>query len=244
VKDVFVITQCRLSSARLKNKIILPLNSSSVLNFLLKRLKKIKCEKVICAIADEPGKNKIIKIAKKAKVNYRVGSRDNVLERIYNTAKHFKAKIIIRITSDCPLVDPDLVNSGLKLFLKGKYDYLSNNLIPSWPHGLDFEIFTFKCLERNYKNSKNSKNNKDIEHVTYSIRRNKKIRRKNIICPEKLDRYYRWTLDTPKDYLFIKKLLKKTKKTINPLNWKKILLFLKKNKNIQNINGSDHHFYF
>jgi spore coat polysaccharide biosynthesis protein SpsF (cytidylyltransferase family) len=133
---------------------------------------------------------------------------------------------------------------GLKLFLKGKYDYLSNNLIPSWPHGLDFEIFTFKCLEKNYKNNKNSKNNKDIEHVTYSIRRNKKIRIKNIICPEKLDRYYRWTLDTPKDYLFIKKLLKKTKKTINPLNWKKILFFLKKNKNIQNINGSDHHFYF
>ena len=244
MKNIVTIIQCRLSSSRLENKIILPLNNSSVLDFLLKRLKKIKCEKIICAIADEPGKSKIIKIVKNAKVDYTTGSKENVLERIYKTAKYFKAKTIIRVTSDCPLIDPDIINYGLKLFLKEKYDYLSNNLNPSWPHGLDFEIFTFKCLERNYTKNKNNKNKKDAEHVTYSIRKNDKIRKKNIFCPIKLDRYYRWTLDTPKDYLFIKTLLKKSRDSIKGLNWKSILLFLKKNKYIQNINGSDHHFYF
>ena len=241
MKDIFVITQCRLSSSRLKNKILLPLNNSTVLDFFLNRVKKITCEKVLCAVADEFGKKKIIRVLKNAKVEYLVGSKDNVLERIYKTAKKFKAKVIIRITSDCPLIDPNLVNYGLKLFLKNKYDYLSNNLTPSWPHGLDFEIFTFDCLEKNFKKNKNKK---DLEHVTYSIRQNKNLRKKNIFCTRKLYRYYRWTLDTPKDYLFIKKVTSKFKKSNSNMSWDKILDFLEKNKDIQNINGSDHHFYF
>ena len=68
MKDIFVITQCRLSSSRLKNKILLPLNNSTVLDFFLNRVKKITCEKVLCAVADEFVKKKIIRVLKNAKV--------------------------------------------------------------------------------------------------------------------------------------------------------------------------------
>ena len=107
---------------------------------------------------------------------------------------------------------------------------------------MDFEILTFDALKEAYYKSKT---NSQKEHVTKFIRNSNKFKKFNLKSNLKLNRYFRWTLDTKKDYLFIKKVYNLYLKKNNfDTNWKNLHSFLLKNKNIQNINGSDHHFYF
>jgi len=172
--DFALIIQCRVSSSRLPKKILLKLGKNTLLEFLLNNLKKIKNLKIICAIAKEKGNKKLKDILNKNQINFYEGSVDNVLQRYYMAAKKFNCKKnIIRITSDCPLVDVGLIKKGINLFKNKKIDYLSNNLEPSFPHGLDFEIFTFKALEESIKQSTKKS---EKEHVTEYI---KKIKFKN-----------------------------------------------------------------
>lgn len=242
MNDFALIIQCRLSSNRLPNKILLKLGPNTLLEFLLNNLKKLKNLELICAIAKEKNNKKLKDILRRNNIKFHEGPVNNVLKRFYITAKKYNCKKnIIRITSDCPLIDTDLLKKGIRLFQENKVDYISNNIEPSFPHGLDFEIFTFKALENAFKNS-NKKSEK--EHVTEYIKKNKKFKKINIKSQIKLDRYYRWTIDTKLDYKFVKVLYEKflIKKKI--FNWIQILNFLKKNQEIQQINASNHHFYF
>lgn len=238
---ISVIVQCRLSSTRLKNKILLKVDKKTFLEILIERLKKINANKIILIIADEKNKNKIIKIAKNNKINFFVGSKNNVLHRTIKAAEKFKSQILIRITSDCPLIDPYLVNRGIKYFMKKKLDHLCNNSPPSWPHGLDFEIFKLKDLK---KTLNNKTSNSEKENVTEKLRKLKRMKSYNMKCNYKFNKYYRWTLDTNKDYMFFKKLFKKYPRIKKDFNFRHLYIFLKKNSFIQNINASTHHFYF
>ena len=165
MKKIAVISQCRLGSKRLTSKILLKINNEYLINLFTKRLKKINCEKIILAIANEKNKNKLIKKINKNKVEIFVGSQKNLLKRYYDCAKFYKLDIIIRITSDCPLIDPYLVNKGIKLFKKKKIDYLSNNLPRSWPHGLDYEVFTFETLKKTYFSTKKNTKLNMLHHI-------------------------------------------------------------------------------
>ena len=236
-----IVVQCRLSSTRLKNKILLKIQKKSLLEILIDRLKKIKADKIVLIIAKEKNYEKLVKIAKKKGVNFYIGSKNNVLLRTINAAKKFKLKSLIRITSDCPLIDPYLVNKGISIYNNRKLDHLCNNSPPSWPHGLDFEIFPLKKLEKTYLGF-TSKSEK--ENVTEKLRKEKNLKKYNLKCRTKLDRYYRWTLDTYNDYLFFNKLFKKLPKINKDFKSNVIFKYLKKNQKIQNINASSHHFYF
>ena len=240
--DFAVIVQCRVSSTRLPKKILLKLGKKTLLEFLLNNLKKIENLKIICAIAKEKGNKELKDILNKNQINFYEGSVDNVLHRYYMAAKKFNCKKnIIRITSDCPLIDVGLIKKGINLFMKRKIDYLSNNLEPSFPHGLDFEIFTFKALEETIKQCTKKS---EKEHVTEYIKKNKKFKKINLKNNIKLDKYYTRTVDTNLDYKFIKVLYREflIKKKI--FNWVQVLNFLKKNNKINQINASTHHFYF
>ena len=236
-----IVVQCRLSSTRLKNKILHKIQNKTLLEILIERLKKINADKIVLLIAKEKNSEKIVKIAKKMNVNFYIGSKKNVLLRTINGAKKFRLKNLIRITSDCPLIDPFIVNKGIGIYNKKKLDHLCNNAPPSWPHGLDFEIFSLKKLE---KTNKGFTNASEKENVTEKLRREKKLKKYNLKCHLKLNRYYRWTLDTHNDYLFFKKLFEKLPIINKYFKSVLILNFLKKNPKIQNINASTHHFYF
>lgn len=229
-----VLVQCRLSSQRLPEKILKKINSKTIIEILIERLKKVDCDKVILVIANENNKEKLVKIAKKNKIDFFLGSKKNVLKRYYLAAKKFKIKNIVRVTSDCPLIDPKLINQGIKVYKKKKLDYLSNNLKISWPHGLDYEVFNFKALKLAHFKSSNSY---EKEHVTPYIKRSNRLKKFNIENKKiNLDKYYRWTLDTQIDYDFLKALFKKNKRILKKFDWLYLLSFLKKNPVIQTIN--------
>jgi len=233
---VAIITQCRVSSTRLPNKLLLKIKNFKIIDFFLKRIKKIKVDLIICAVANEKNNENLLRAISKNNVEIFLGSKNNVLKRTYLAAKKYKIKTVVRITSDCPLIDPSLVNKGLKIFKKKKLSYLSNNSPRTWPHGLDFEIFDIKLLKLAYLNGKlpNEK-----EHVTPYFKKIKKIKKFNLKNKIILDRYYRWTLDTKDDLIFFRKLINKYPQISKKYNWLNLYKYLKKYPQIQSLNTSD-----
>jgi len=229
-----IIIQARLESNRLKGKILKKINNKEILLIMIERLKKFKSNIIINISKKNP--DKLINFCKKNKIKYFVGSDNNVLKRYYDCATKYKSKVIVRIPSDCPLIDPKILEKGLKLFLTKKYSYVSNIIYPTYIDGNDVEILDYKTLKFIYNRAKT---NFDKEHVTTYLRRNlenskfKKFKFKNFYVNRNLSNRYRYTIDYPEDFFLIKKL-------IDNLgfysNYTKISNFLIKNKKISKIN--------
>ncbi len=203
-KKISIIIQARLGSTRFPKKIMSKVLKKPLILILIERLKRCKeIDDIIVAIPDNKNNDPLFKFLKKNKVKIFRGSEKNTLKRYYFAAKKSKSDYIVRITSDCPLADPLLVDNHVKLFIKNKPDYLSNNLSLSFPHGFDLEIFSFNALSIAFKNAR-SKYEK--EHVTPFIRRHKKFKKMNILLKENFY-FLRLTLDYREDLKVIRKVL-------------------------------------
>ncbi|MDY6894125.1 MAG: glycosyltransferase family protein, partial [Thermotogota bacterium] len=165
-------------------------------------------DEVVIALPDG-GENDII-VATVKKYNDEIiitrGSEDNVLERYYHAAVQANAEVVVRITSDCPLIDPVVADSVIDFFLNNDFDYCSNTLVQTYPRGLDTEVFSFSALERAYNEAKEEY---EKEHVTpYIIENPDKFRLFNV--PNNTDlSHFRWTLDTQEDFDFLEAVYKK-----------------------------------
>ncbi len=201
------ILQARISSTRLPGKILLNGFNKSLLLHTVERLKKSKkLDKIIIATTTLKIDDIIVDICKKNKLNVFRGHPTNLLSRYYNCAIKFKLKNIVRITSDCPLMDYRIIDLMIKKYNEKKIDYLSNIHPPTLPDGFDIEIFTFEALKKTYLSA-----NQDFqkEHVTPFIWDNpKKFLIKNFVYKKIKNLYnkYRLTLDYKEDYYVISKI--------------------------------------
>jgi len=220
-----VIIQARVDSIRFPNKILKKIGNTSAIEFLLKRVKRSKyVDKVIVAIPKNNKNNFLFEFLKKKGEIVFQGSSKNVLNRYYSACKKYNCKNIVRITGDCPFVDPKLVDKCIQLFFKNKVDYLSNVFPPTFPDGLDVEIFSKKVLEKIIK-KKLTKEHK--EHVTSYIRENySQFKILNLKNNKDLSNI-RITLDTEEDLIRLVRISRYLKNNIY-FDWKKIL----KNKDI------------
>ena len=200
-----IIIQAKIDSTRLPGKVLkqLPYGSgTTVLEQVIKRVKRSKKNnEIIVATTKQKKDREIIKIAKKEKVKSFRGSMDNVLERYYEAAKKNNLDIIVRITSDCPCIDFNIIDFFIKKYKEIKVDYISN-LSKTYPLGLDMQIFSFKALKKAYKNAKNDY---EKEHVVPYIHKNPNLFKIfKIKAPEQ---FYapdiRITLDTEEDYALL-----------------------------------------
>ena len=206
------IVQARMGSSRLPGKIIFKLDKKkTVIQFLIERLLKSKnINKVIVATTTNKEDKFLKKHLKKYKCEVFYGPAENVLKRYYLASQKYKAVNIIRITADCPFVDPSLIDKIIKFHNVQKSDYTSNTLLTTFPNGQDIEIFKFDILKDAYKNAKTSY---EKEHVTPFIKNNNLILKKNFKSTINLSSF-RMTLDYYDDFVVIKKLydiLKKRK---------------------------------
>ena len=223
-----VIIQARYSSTRFPGKILYKIGEKTLLEILLLRLKKSKLiDKIIVACSDNKKDNDIINICVKNKFSYFIGSEFNVLDRFYKSALKYKAQNIVRVTSDCPLADPKVLDDLLKLFFKKKVDYASNTNPPSFPDGLDLEVFNFKSLKEAWKNSKKDE---EKEHVTPYIINNKKFKKVNLFSKKNYSKL-RVTLDEKIDLYVLKKIFKSFKNNYF-FSYSNIINLYKKNKMI------------
>lgn len=230
-----IIVEARLGSSRLPNKILYKIKKYTFLEYLIKRLKLVKnAQEIIIATTDNEENDEIIKIAKRNKIKYFKGSEKNVIQRVIKTGKKFSCKNIVRITSDCPIIDPQVVDLAIESFKNNKCDYLSNTIIRSYPDGMDVEVFSLKILKKSYKLARTQKFK---EWTTWSIRQNPdKFKIINIISPKDL----KWpdlglTLDEYKDYCFLKKIILHYKEAFD-FKCSDIIQLLKKNKKWLKIN--------
>lgn len=200
------IIQARTSSTRLPEKVLKELPYASGITCLeqvIRRLKKSKkLNNIIVATTKEKEDNEIINIVKKENVKYFRGSKENVLSRYYFAAKENNIDLVVRITSDCPCIDAEIMDLTIDNHIKRTADYTTNCLVRTYPHGLDVEVFYFNTLEEAYKNA-----TKDYEkeHVTPYIYKNPQIFKINILkAPKELYAPdIRLTLDTEEDYALL-----------------------------------------
>ena len=205
---VVCLVQARVGSTRLPGKILKEICGKTILHHEIDRLKKCKeIDEIVIATTDKEDDDKIVNEAKKLSVKYFRGSENDVLSRFYYSAKENNADIIVRVTSDCPCIDFEILDKML-IYFKDKYkekqvDYLSNTINRTYPRGYDIEIFTFSALEKSYINAKKEY---EREHVTPYIydKTNNFLK----LSFENKDDYseYRVTLDTIEDFIVIKNI--------------------------------------
>ncbi len=233
---ILAITQARYGSTRLPAKVLKEVKGKSLLQIHLERILQSEfISKLIVATTNESGAEYILEIADKAHVTYFQGSTDDVLDRFYHAALPELPDYIVRITSDCPLIDPIEIDKVIRTCISSDYDYVSNTLNPTFPDGVDCEIFKFKALEKAFQEAKLKS---DREHVTPYIWRNSSVKGGNLFkshSVENAEDYssYRITVDTQEDFEVIKKLIEAlgTNKT-----WKEYINYLKAHKEIKALN--------
>ena len=194
---VVAIVQARMGSTRLPNKVMKPITGLPMIELLLSRLAKAKeVDQIIVATSLDQKNLPLIKYVRELGYDCEVGSENDVLDRYLQAAKKHKADVVVRITGDCPLVDPDLVDEVIRQFKSINVDYFSNTIPPTYPDGLDIEVCTFKALEQAHKESTDKF---DREHVTPYLRNPGKYKTGSLQHSEDLSAL-RWTVDELSDF--------------------------------------------
>jgi len=199
-----VIIQARYSSTRLPGKVLMPINKVPLLAHVIDRCKLIEnADEVCCAIPIGYENDPLVEIAKEKGIKHFRGAELDVLSRYYHAAKKFYADNILRVTSDCPLIQPDICDKVIQNLYSIKNGISANNFSKTYPHGLDCEAFSFDVLERAYIHSTSSY---DREHVTPWIRKNKEIPKVNLSSENTKLANLRLTIDFKEDLEFVNEL--------------------------------------
>jgi len=204
-KNFLAIIQARYSSSRFPGKVLKKFKNKSFLEILIMRLKKSKkINKIIVATSKNKLDNRIEDECKKLDIGCYRGSEKDVLDRFYKAAKLYGFSDILRVTGDCPLIDPVIVDKIIDKYKNCDVDYVTNTMPPTFPDGLDVEVFSLKVLKDSWIKTKNQKQFR--EHVTTYIRKNDKIKKINYRYREDYS-FLRLTLDDVVDYKVITKIL-------------------------------------
>lgn len=231
-----VIIQARMSSTRLPKKVMLDMNGEPVLKYVYDRVSQSKeIDKVVIATSTAISDRRIVEYCAEAGIQCFAGSESDVLDRFYQAAKHYNLNEdddVVRITADCPLIDPEIIDKVVSHHSKNKYDYTSNIVPPTYPDGLDVEVFTMKVLTETWQNALLQS---EREHVTqYVIKRREHFNVGNI----KSDIDYsgvRITLDEYEDFELIDKIYSAHNYS-KELSFDQIISYLDDNKDLGKIN--------
>lgn len=202
---IAAIIQARFGSTRLPGKIFLELCGKPMLQHVVDRLKYSKrITDIVVATTIHKEDDKVQQFCEQNNILFYRGSSEDVLSRYYEAAKKINTDIIIRITSDCPLIDPVVLDKMIDEYIKinktQKLDYLSNTIERTFPRGLDTEIFLFNVLEKAYNEATELP---EREHVTPYIYKHPELFALKNFINEKDFSFYRWTVDTIEDFQLI-----------------------------------------
>lgn len=208
-----------MSSTRLPGKVLLPINKKPMLQHVVEQTTASKLiDNVIVATTNCKEDKQIVDFCKHKGISYFKGSKNDVLDRYYKCAKKFDCKTIVRITSDCPLIDPDIIDQGIKIFFKNSLDYLGNNIeyknkkwtnsTCNFPHGMTVEVSSFESLKKAWKNAKRSS---EREHVFPYIQFNSNIFKVGNFKKSCDLSHIRCTVDRKEDLRFVREVRKRLK---------------------------------
>ena len=228
--------EARMNSSRLPGKVLLKAKDKSMLEILVERLEQVKSiDDVIVATTINPKDDEIVDLCKNIGWKFYRGSEQDVMGRVIEAARYINAELIVEITADCPIIDPNIIEQIINIYIANKVDYVGNAKIRSYPDGMDTQVFSLKTLEKSYEMTDNKI---DREHVTLHIRNNPNIFSQiNVIASP--DIYYPelgLTLDEWDDYLLIKAIIENFYNTNKFFKCSDIINFLNNNKSLYSIN--------
>ena len=208
-----IIVQARMTSTRLPGKVLLPLGGEPMLTRLVQRLRRVRlADAIVIATTTNASDDAIVALCERLGVAHHRGSEHDVLSRYAEAATQHPADVVVRVTSDCPLIDPALIDRLIEDFAQGDCDYVSNMLPPTWPYGMAVEVFSVQALQEAHAQASQES---EREHVTPFIYRTaQRYRLRNVACSQNLS-HHRWTVDTPEDYELVSLLFRALHQT-NP----------------------------
>lgn len=224
-----------MGSTRLPGKVLKPLNGHVVLEEVLRRVQAVVgVDEVVCATSDLAEDDCVVPVARKCGAHVSRGSALDVLSRYRKAAEDVGANIIMRVTADCPLIDPALCAEVLRCRAEANSDYAANNMPRSFPIGLDCEAFTFDALCRADKGGRTPE---DREHVTPWLRRDPSVTRSRVAGPGGDVLKFRWTLDYPEDYDFMRAVFSVLPPPPAIAGWKDVAATLEQRPDIVALNA-------
>ena len=236
--EIGCIIQARMGSTRLPGKVLEELEAGKTcLEYVIQQLEDVfDIKNIVIATTFLEEDDVIEKFCVERGINVFRGEPKNVLDRYYNCAKEFSIQNIVRITSDCPLIDPKIVLELIKKMKTGEFDYVSNALNRTFPIGLDAEIFTFHALEQSWKVAQLQS---EKEHVTPFIKKNPKSFKQYNLESDKNKSNIRVTLDVPEDLMLIRNIVSKISN--RPILYKDLMELFEREPEILAINKNIKH---
>jgi spore coat polysaccharide biosynthesis protein SpsF len=204
---IVMIVQARMTSTRLPGKVLKQVLDKPLLEYQIERLRQVQLvDEIVVATTTNQADDPIIDLCQHLSIPYFRGSEFDVLGRYYEAAITHQAETIIRVTADCPVIDPEVIDRVIQFYVQNQsaYDYVSNCLQRSYPRGMDVEVFSFESLQKAYVQATDPF---EREHVTpFIYGHNKEYRLANLAAPDDQSQH-RWTVDTPEDFELIRRIL-------------------------------------
>lgn len=203
--QVVCIVQARMGATRFPGKPLKKVLDRPLLSYLIERLhQSASLNDIVVATTTEPQDDMIALWCAQENVNCFRGSEENVLERYVLAGRAYHADVVVRVTGDCPLIDPVVVDTVVEFYLQHQFDYVSNTIVRSYPRGLDVEVCSLDLLERVLKLAKKPE---EKEHVTLYIYEHPEVFSIGSVVRSALESKDRWTVDTPEDFQLVSKII-------------------------------------
>lgn len=232
---IAVIIQARMGSSRLPGKVLEDLGGAPLLQYVIERASMARRpDVVVVATTQNQTDDRIGAFCLELGTIVFRGSEHDVLDRYYRAAEAIDANVIVRVTADCPFIDPDVLDRVVDAYLEGAYDYSSNAIQRTYPDGLDVEVLSFEALDHAWREAKLTS---EREHVTPFIWKNPDLFR---ICHVTLDRdlsSLRWTVDEPLDLEFVRQVYDRLGNLAGTFRMKDVLELLNEEPELQHINA-------
>jgi len=228
------VVQARMSSTRLPGKVLKPLAGRPMLERQVERLQQVGLiDCIVIATSDQADDDPLESLAREMGVEWYRGSMTDVLDRYYQAARRFNASHVVRITGDCPLIDPGITGAVLKVHLDGGFDYSTNTWVLTYPDGLDTDVMRFQTLEQAWREAQLPS---EREHVTPYIRNHPELFSRGEVQGEHDYSGLRWTVDEPRDYEFVSKVYEALYPTNPTFGWRDVLSLLEEQPHLNAIN--------
>ncbi|MEO0411753.1 MAG: glycosyltransferase family protein [Pseudomonadota bacterium] len=199
---IIAVIQARMGSTRLPGKVLLPILGRPMLALQIERVKRAKLiDQIVIATSGHPSDLPIQQFAQENGILCIRGAVDDVLDRYYQAAKRTQAEHIVRLTGDCPLSDPEVIDAVVRQHVRHHEDYTSNVHPPTYPDGLDVEVLTMRALQEAWNNADAAS---EREHVTSYFRRDLRHVERGNVTNETDVSHIRLTVDEPEDYEVVK----------------------------------------
>lgn len=233
--NVLAVIQARMSSVRLPGKVLRLIMGRPMLELMVERVRRCRMiDRVIVATSEDESDDPLQEFCENSGIDCFRGSLHDVLDRFYQTARVYQAANIVRLTGDCPVIDPELTDKVIALHLQGGYDISALGACDTYPDGLDVSVVTFAALEKTWREASLPS---EREHVTSHIFNHPEVYSCGVIQHEQKLGHLRWSVDEPADFELITRIYQELYPENPGFLFADILQLLNRQPDLMNVNA-------